>query len=243
MSAIQSQIFQNLGDVLTGMARYAGGSIPASNSTAYTDWVTWIQASQDDAAKRGFWGRLLKKATIIITADVDYAVLPADFHKRNGIYVLNVGGEDWNSMGMDVNPSQQRLMVSLEYVPAVAPETVDSTRWVVRFNGFTPTATTTGTLWYFAAPTVPEDETDPLMLDGEMVMFGALKEYFRQARQPGSQDDARLEYENRFNENLNLEMLPSPQEIMSWGSVYDHKGISPMDEVHRSSANKTKYHN
>lgn len=228
MSTIKSEIIQTLGDALTAMSSFAGGSVPGSNTTAYAQWVRWIQLAQFDAARRGFWSRCLAKTNLAITKDVDYVALPGDFFKRNGIYVLNVGEDDWNANN---NGAGQRLMVLKDPT---------SGAWIVKFIGFTPTESATGTLWYFYNPPVPTNEADLLWLDGEMIMFGALKEYFRQARQPGSQDDARNEYENRFNENLNLEVLPTPQELMGWQSVYEHNKLSPMDEIHRSSVNRRR---
>jgi len=229
MSSQQSSIFENLGDVLTGMASYAGGSVPAESSTAYTQWVTWIQLTQYDMAKRGFWSRCLVKETITITVDVDYITLPDDFFKRNGIYVLKVGDEDWNANG---NASGQKLMVLKDQV---------SGAWICKFIGYTPTETVTDAeLWYFYNPPVPEDQADVIWLDGETIMYGALKEYFRQARQPGSQDDARVEYENRFMEGLNLDELPTPQELSGWNSVYFQKGITPQDEIQMSSASRSR---
>lgn len=228
MSTIKSDVIENLGDVLAAMAVFAGGSIPASTTPGYAQWVRWIQLSHYDIAKRGFWSRCLVKASLSIVANQDYATLPADFFKKNGIYVLNVGGEDWNSPS---NASAQRLMV-------VKNPTTGA--WIVKFIGYTPDTSVTADLWYFYNPPVPVELTDKLWFDGEMVMFGALKEYFRQSRQPGSQDDARIEYENRFSESLNLEMLPSPQDLISWTSVYQHKGITPADEVFRSSANRSR---
>lgn len=228
MATNKSQIFETLGDVLTGMAAFAGGSIPATNTSNYHDWIRWIQLAQYDAARRGFWGRLLTSTSITITAGVDYVSLPDNFFKRNGIYVFKVGDVDWNANG---NSDNQKLIVLKD------PTSGD---WICKFIGFTPTENATATLWYFFNPPVPEDQTDAIWLDGEMLMFGALKEYFRQSRQPGSQDDARIEYENRFNENLNLEMLPTPQELMSWNNVYQHLGITPQTETSWTAANRTR---
>lgn len=228
MSEIKSQIIENLGDVLTTMAAFAGGSIPATGGTAYLQWVKWIQLAQYDVVKRGFWARCLVKATLTITANIDHVDLPDDFFKRNGIYVLNVGTQDWNS---NSNSDGQKLMVNKNSTTG---------KWQVTFIGYTPTETTTGDLWYFFNPPIPVDQADVIFFDGEMIMYGALKEYFRQARQPGSQDDARTEYENRLNENLNLEMLPTPQELMGWKSVYQHSGLDPMNEIIRSSASNRR---
>lgn len=228
MSTIKSDVIENLGDVLNAMSPYAGGSIPASTTVAYAQWVRWVQLAHYDIAKRAFWTRCLASANLNIVANQDYATLPTDFFKRNGIYVLNVGGEDWASKS---NASGQVLL-------PVKNQTTGA--WIVKFVGYTPTTSATGVLWYFYNPPIPVELTDKIWFDGETVMFGALKEYFRQSRQPGSQDDARNEYENRFNENLNLEVLPTPQELMGWSSVYDHLGISPQSEIIRSSQNRTR---
>ncbi len=196
---------------MSWMAPYAGGSVPGSTTSEYSDWRRWIQLGQQDAANRGFWRRLLVPETITITKDVDYIDLPDSFGKVNGIYVLSVNGVDWNAPN---NDDGQKLFVYLDPTTAT---------WKCKFLGFTPTTTVDdATLWYFYNPPLPVDESDPLYLDGEMIGFYALKEKFRKDRQFGSLDDARIEYENRFQELLGLEVIPSPQELISWGSYYTH---------------------
>lgn len=207
------QTIDELGKVLTFMAGFAGGAVPSPTDDAYLQWILWINNYQEDAAERGFWGRLLTKATLTITA-TDTATLPANFHKRNGIYALDVNGVDWNQAN---NTDGQTLFVNKDV----------NANWIVTFTGFTPTETTTGTLWYFRHPGVLSAESDPLMLDGKMCGFGALTEYYRQAGELGSLDDARAEYNNRFEELLGLEMLPSPQELTSWKTYYQHANQNP----------------
>lgn len=221
MAINKSDALETLGDIFLAMSSYAGGSIPGVSSSQYTQWLTWVRLAQQDCARRGFWARLLTSEDVAITKDVDFIVLPDNFFKRNGIYVLNVNGEDWASKA---NKSGQKLMVTKRFSDG---------KWICRFVGYTPTSDATGKLWYFYNPPIPVEETDPIYLDGQMIVFGALKEYFRQARQPGSQDDARNEYENRFNEELSMDMLPTPQEMMEWQSVYKHTGLDPSLEVHR----------
>lgn len=213
MSLNKSQIIETLGDCLQAIAVYAGGSVPASNEPEYDEWVGWVQRGQDDAAKRGFWGRLLDKANLTITADVDTAVLPDNFHKRNGIYVLNVDSVDWASPN---NEAGQVLIVNRD---------ITTGAWTVRFKE-TPTASYTGELWYFYNPPVPVEEADLLYLDGEMIMYYALKEFYRKSQQPGSLDDARIEYENRFEEGLANEVLPTAQELVQWKPYHTHLGQS-----------------
>jgi hypothetical protein len=204
-------IIITLAEGMAFMAPYAGGSVPASTSIEYSQWRRWIQLGQQDAANRGFWRRLLIPKTITITKDVDYITLPANFHKVNGIYVLSVNDVNWAQPN---NTDGQKLWVYMD---------PDTATWKCKFVGFTPTETVAdATLWYFYNPAQPTAEADPLYLDGEMIGFYALKEYFRKARQPGSLDDCRIEYENRFTELLSLEVLPSPQELISWASYETH---------------------
>jgi hypothetical protein len=211
------------------MAPYAGGSIPASTDVDYGNWRRWIQLGQQDAANRGFWRRLLLPTTVTITKDEDSIDLPDNFHKVNGIYLLEVDGVDWNEPN---NEDEQRLYVYMD---------PDTATWKCKFLGFTPTETVTdATLWYFYNPPVPVEETDPIYLDGEMVGFYALKEYFRKARQPGSQDDARIEYENRLQELLSLEVLPSKQELARWSSYHQHLGQSASERQYYTGRGRTR---
>ena len=207
------QTLADLGSVLSFLARYAGGTVPPSTETQYAEWVSWINEGQEDAAERGFWGRLLTPYELEISTDEEEVLLPEDFHKRNGIFVLNVNGVDWNTNN---NSDGQKLFIY---------KNADG-EWMLRFNGFTPTEDITATLWYFRHPGILEEEESNLTLDGKMVGYYALTEYFRQAGEEGSLDDARAEYNNRFEELLGLEMLPNPQELLSFQSYYSHKNIS-----------------
>ena len=211
------------------MAPYAGGSIPASTDPDYRVWRRWIQLGQQDAANRGFWRRLLIPVTVTITKDEDTISLPDNFHKVNGLYMLEVNGVDWAEAN---NKDGQRLYVYMD---------PDTGAWKCKFLGFTPTETVTdATLWYFYNPPLPVGETDPIYLDGEMVGFYALKEYFRKARQPGSQDDARIEYENRLQELLSFEMLPSKQELARWSSYHQHLGQSASERQYYTGRGRTR---
>lgn len=227
MASNKSQVISTLGECLSLMARYAGGSVPASTDNQYAHWVRAIQLGQEDAAKRGFWGRLLTKSTLSITA-AETAVLPDNFHKRNGIYVLNVGDEDWNN---PANADGQKLHVEMRSSDG---------KWIVRFIGYTPTASATGTLWYFYNPPLPTAESDPLYLDGEMIMFYALTEYFRSKKQLGSMDDARIEYNNRFQELIGLEVLPSPGELMNWKSYNQYLNHPRYDNNYYSRSRRSR---
>jgi hypothetical protein len=215
------QVINSLGQALTEMAKYAGGSVPSASDAQYTEWVTWLNQGQEDAAERGFWGRLLTKGTLVIEEDDEIATLPEDFHKRNGIYVLGVDDVDWAESR---NTAGQKLYVNKN----------SDGEWVVNFIGFTPEEEATGTLWYFRHPGILEDEDDKFILDGKMCVFYALTEYFRQAGELGSLDDARAEYNNRFEEGLGLEMIPTPQELLSWKPYNQHANINANEHSYYS---------
>lgn len=200
---IKRSYITTLGDCLLAIAPYIGGSVPASTTVDYANLVRWIVAAQEDAAKRAQWSRLLAPATLTLTAGDTEKALPLDFHKRTGIYIFDVNGVDWSEYD---NADGQTLTCLQDQVTG---------EWKVRF-GTAISADTTATLWYFFNPPIPVDETDPIFLDGDMIVFGALKEHFRKARQPGSQDDARIEYENRLREQLSLDNMPSKQELLGF---------------------------
>lgn len=229
MSINAQGVITNLGQVMQFMAPYAGGSIPASSDVEYHNWRRWIQLGQQDAANRGFWRRLLIPTAVTITKDIDHISLPDNFHKVNGLYLLEVNGVDWAEAN---NTAGQRLYVYMD------PETAT---WRCKFLGFTPVTTVSdATLWYFYNPPLPVGENDPIYLDGEMVGFYALKEYFRKARQPGSQDDARIEYENRLRELLSLEVLPSKQELARFIPYHQHLGQSASERQFYTGRGRTR---
>lgn len=223
MSVDVQQNISTLGDVLEAMAPYAGGSVPPLSDPEYANWVNWVNQGQEDAANRGFWSRLLTKSTLDITAGEDTVTLPDNFHKRNGIFILSVDGVDWAD---SANELQQKLFVHLNPTTGV---------WEVMFTGFTPTVDATATLWYFYLPPKMVVEDDILFLDGKMVLFYALSEYYRTSGELGSLDDSRTEYNNRFSEGLNIDQLPAKNELISWQSTYQNKNINPNERKYYRS--------
>lgn len=203
-------VLSTLDDVLNMISSFVGGSVPAVDDEEYVEQVRWIQLGQQDAANRGFWRRLLTKADLVITADEETTELPENFYKVNGIYGLFANGVDWSRPN---NSDDVKIFVEMN------PETGV---WQIRWLPEAPTSTVTADLWYYFNPPIPTEGDDPIFLDGEMVGYYALKEYFRKLKQLGSQDDARIEYENRFSELLSLEMMPSPQEMLSFSSFNQH---------------------
>jgi len=203
-------------NVMEFIASYAGGIVPPTNDDEHTQWILWIALGQQDAANRGFWRRLLTSVDLEIKENEATADLPDNFHKINGIYSLTVDEINWAQPN---NTAGVKLFVEID---------PDTAAWRVRFYP-TPTSDYTGLLWYYFNPPKPVSKNDILYLDGEMIGFYALTEYFRKLKQMGSQDDARIEYQNRFNELLNLEMIPSPQELVSFVSYDAFRNVGRKD--------------
>jgi len=89
--------------------------------------------------------------------------------------------------------------------------------WQMRFKD--TVTTVSATIWYFSNPPQPNTTMDILLLPGDMIGYAALAEYFRTANQEGSQDKSEQDAENRFQEYLSLEVLPSPNELMKFADV------------------------
>lgn len=208
-----STTIQTLGDILSFMAPHAGGSVPDEDSTEYDDWVMWIKNKYEEYARRGFWRRTLTRDTLTLSEDDETALLPARFFKPNGLYMLIVtdsnsgAAVDWNE-----NPNSDNQTTFIEMIND--PTDDNFGRWQVRF-GTAVAEDTTAVIWYFAMPPIPGTSTDKIILPGDMIGFAALSEYFRQANQPGSQDDAKADAENRFAEYMALEVIPDKSELLT----------------------------
>lgn len=207
MSELKRGVILTVNDCMSYVSSYAGGSVPAIGDEEYQEWLRWIQLGQQDAANRGFWRRLLKQTTVDIVANNQYIQLPDDFYKHNGILKLEVDGEDWAREG---NRAGVTLFPEIDFT---------TNKWKLKILPEAPKENKTGSLLYYANPPVPTQGTDKLILDGEMIAFYVLKEYFRKKRQFGSMDDARIEYENRLREHLSFEMMPTAQERASFSNI------------------------
>jgi hypothetical protein len=209
---LSSQVIRTLGDVMRFvMAPSAGGTVPGEQEEEYAQWRSGMQQKQEEYAVRAFWRRLLTQEEITISGDT--TLLPKRFHKPNGLYLLTV--EDSNGDVVDYTDPDDPL-VTVEMIND--PDAVDGDnnptigRWQMRFKETQPTLT--AKMWYFAAPPVPEAETDIVLLPGDMVGFAALGEYFRTAGEDGSQDKSEQDAENRFQEYITLEAIPAKSELI-----------------------------
>jgi len=203
-----STTIQTLQDVLDFMAPQAGGSVPDSDSTEYAEWVMWIQNKYEEYARRGFWRRTLTREVITLTEGDETHVLPDRFFKPNGLYMCIVDEVDWNEAG---NSDEQTIFIEM----IGDTEDEDFGKWQMRFNNAVEETDATVVLWYFAMPPIPNAADDKLILPGDMIGFAALAEYFRQANQAGSQDDAKADAENRFLEYISLEVIPPKNELLT----------------------------
>jgi len=197
-----NQYLKTLGDILNAMSSFAGGTVPSQGEEEYNQWVGWVKQKQDEYAVRGFWRRLLTREETTINGET--TVLPDRFHKPNGLYVLDVDGVNY--------ADEEKPLVSVEMIND--PEDEDFSKWQMRFRE--PLASPKqAILWYFAAPPIPTEPTDKLLLPGDMIMYSALGEYFRSIGMDGSQDEAKMEAENRFIEYISLEVIPPIYELLT----------------------------
>lgn len=206
---IVSQYISTVSDIMDLMAPSAGGVVPDEDSEEYAQWLLFIQMKYEEASRRGFWRRLLKKGEITLSVDDEEVLLPVDFQRANSLYIAYIGEVDLADP--DREPDGQGLFAEMITDSASA----NFGRWNLTFSE--PIETTeTAPIWYFCTPPKPVTSTDKVLLPGDMIAFGALSEVFRTTNLSGSQDDARTEYENRMNGYLAVEMIPPRNEILSF---------------------------
>lgn len=223
---IAGNYFETIGDVMALMAPSSGGVIPDADSDDYAQWLLFIQMKYEEASRRGFWRRLLKKSTVSLTAGVTEVLLPVDFQRANSLYIFYVDGVDLCDPDRELD--DQSIFAEVE---------TDSTslnfgRWKLTFS--TAIATTqTAPIWYYCTPPKPTASTDKILLPGDMIAFGALAEIFRTTNLEGSQDAAQQEYENRINTYLAMESIPARNELLTF--VTNPRGVD------RSAVAKNRY--
>jgi len=210
-----SQFNGTIADIMNLIAPHAGGTVPASTDDEYTQWFNAILMKYEEASRRGFWRRLLTKDdTLSLTEGDEELVLPDRFQRANSLYIFAITDAEGNSVDLadpDRIPDGQSIFVE----QINDPEDEDFGKWKVTFA--TPIeADTDVTIWYFATPPKPTASTDIVLLPGDMLAFGAMIEIFRSKNLPGSQDDARQEYENRLGTYLAMEMIPPRNEILKY---------------------------
>lgn len=204
MLEVQTAI-QTVADVMNMMAPFAGGSVPNSTDTEYGDWLRWIQQKQEEYARRGFWRRCLTRVEMDL--DGETTLLPDRFHKPNGLYMVIADGVNW----MDPE-NEDDMSIFVEYV--TDPDSDDYAKWQMRFSEEITTTVEDAVVWYFANPPKPTASTDKLLLPADMIGYGALSEHYRTSGAEGSQDKAEQDAENRFQEYLMLEVIPSTNELL-----------------------------
>jgi len=200
------------------MAPSAGGVIPVADSEEYLQWLLFIQTKYEEASRRGFWRRLLKKSTLTLTADATEVYLPADFQRANGLYILYV--DEVDLCDPDRTPDDQGIFAEIDMDIFQADGVTANAffgRWRLTFTEAI-SANQDAPIWYFATPPKPTESTDKVLLPGDMIAFGALSEVFRTTNLEGSQDDARTEYENRLGTYLAMEMIPPRNELLTFAT-------------------------
>lgn len=210
---ITNQVIATLGDVMSFMAPNLGGTVPAVDSEEYNAWKLAIQVKYEEASRRGFWRRLLVKDTLTLTEGDETVTLPIQFQRPNALYILAVAGEDLADPDRVMDKDSQTVFTQ----QITDPDDDDFGLWQLNFNKPIE-VDEEAVLWYWSLPPTPTEAEDKLLLPGDMIAFGAMSEIFRSTNLEGSQDDARIEYENRMNNYLALEMIPPRNELLTFSS-------------------------
>lgn len=219
---IVGQYNETVSAIMNLMAPSAGGVVPDVDSEEYAQWLLFIQMKYEEASRRGFWRRLLKKSTLTLTEGDTEVYLPVDFQRANGLYILYV--DEVDLCDPDRVPDDQGIFAEIDtdvYEEDGVTPNANFGRWRLTFTAEIE-ATQDAPIWYFCTPPKPTAATDKVLLPGDMIAFGALAEVFRTTNLEGSQDDARNEYENRISTYLAMEMIPPRNEILTFATNPSH---------------------
>lgn len=215
---IVGQYLDDIAAVMGLMAPSAGGVIPDADSEEYAQWLLFIQTKYEEASRRGFWRRLLKKDTLTLTEGDTEVYLPVDFQRANGLYILYV--DEVDLCDPDREPDDQGIFAEIDthiFEDDGVTANANFGRWRLTFTEEIA-ADQEAPIWYFCTPPKPTESADKVLLPGDMIAYGALAEVFRTTNLEGSQDDARTEYENRMNGYLAMEMIPPRNEILRFAT-------------------------
>jgi hypothetical protein len=211
------QFFGTVADIMAIIAPNKGGTIPDESSEEYGQWLLAIQLKYEEASRRGFWRRLLKMDDgETLKAGDTSLTMPDDFQRANSLYIFAVNGIDLADP--DRIPDGQSIFAQT----ITDPEDTDFGKWQLNFKKPIDADTSDVILWYWCTPPKPTTGSDPVLLPGDMIAFGAMVEIFRASNLQGSQDDAREEYENRINTYLGLESIPARNEILKFVTNPSH---------------------
>jgi len=171
---------------------------PATNDIRYRRRTRWFNRARQDIASRLFLKELLKHDTLSIQSGTATYTLPEDFAKPNGLYVLT--SADGSIVYTD--PFEKRVTV------AVARD-LSTGRYQLTFTP-TPTTDDEAPYWYFAAPAPLEEDSDPVLVNGEAVLAFALKQHYFISGPLDKFAESRDEYENIVAEVAERNEIPAP---------------------------------
>ena len=195
--------FNTLDDLHQGLAdELLEDAPPAPNDPRYAARTRWFNRGRADLATRWFLKSLLTYAPVAITDGV--GTLPEDFTRPNALYAFGtVGG---GQLYTDPYNTSGQLAITRDMTTG---------RYTVRLNS---ASTDVANAWYFATPAPLVEPTDPVLVDGEAVLFFAVTRSYFANRQYTPMAEARDEYENRVAEILKLNEIPAPGALLEMRS-------------------------
>jgi len=174
---------------------------PASSDPRYGSRTRLFNRGQEDLAKRYFFKSLLKADTLSLRAGVPTYALLSDFEKPNGLRYFAAG----EIVYTDPFEKEHALTITRNFTTG---------GWQVTLMP-PPSTDVVANYSYFATPPRLSAPESPLLVDGDAVLYFALKEYFFQNEQMAKWQVAVSEYENRIEELIRANAIEPPGSLQS----------------------------
>lgn len=222
-------VLNDLDSLHANFADFVNESAPPNSSdTRYTSRTRWFNRAREDIAKRWFFKNLLKTDTLEIEAGTPTYTLLEDFEKPNGLYALA------SSDGSIVytSPYDTRVLVTIS-------RNFTTGRYEVTFTP-TPQEDDSAPYWYFATPPPLVDGTDLVLVDGEAVLYYALKQHFFINGPLDKFAESRDEYENIVEEMSKVFEIPPPGALLGMSnSMLRRDGTTNEKHYYQSSRRRS----
>lgn len=212
-----------MSDLHANFSDYVNETTPPSTSDPlYLTRTRYFNRAREDMAKRWFIPSLAVNSTLPITAGLATYTMPNDFTRPNALKILQsldgttVYTDPFNTIASTNNPVPQngvqssgtQLQITRDFTTGL---------YKLTFNP-APSTTQTLTMIYFGNPAPMVNPTDLALLDGDAILFFALKQYHFSLGNYTDMAEARDEYENRVTEWLESELINPP------GALTDMQG-------------------
>jgi hypothetical protein len=199
-------VIQTLTDLHQAFADDIDDTVPSptgSTAALYAKRTRWFNRVREDMANRWFWKQLLKKDTLSISPASSIYPFASDFTRTNALYVFYTS----DPISVFTNPygdPEHTITITRDLTTGL---------YSVSFL-IAPSQAGIATYYYFATPPPLVNPGDLVLLDGDAVIYGTLVRHHFAEGNFDEMDTAREEYENRVNELLNMQEIPTPGSLL-----------------------------